>query len=193
MLLSVCHGLVKRDGKRGDLVVFDDQEGARLGRLENWTTFHSTMSLDAALIWVYRDAIEARIEGLGTPTGIAEFPMLNSEVRVLSGGEDVQRSTVHHTGDVLVDVHGPGQWKRKGVLYQNQIICADQFSGPGDSGAIALDADNRVVGMVVAVTNSPRISRTVLTPISAILKHDEFDDRLEIVTRMPTDLEEPRP
>ncbi len=185
MLLSVCHGLVKSNGKKGDVVVLGDGSGKRIGLLENWTTFHSQIQADAALVWVDPAIIGLALGSLGAPAGVVGNPLLDSDFSICTQGNVIRHGTVDSYQDVQSSPQGPGGWTDIDVLYQQQVICTDQCTVPGDSGAVAIDGNNNVIGMVVAVTDDGN-PRTVITPISSILQHPDFGRNLEVVLKLPS-------
>lgn len=189
MMLSVAHGLVRREANQQDIVM--TRTGRRLGRLRTWTTFYQAVTADIALVWIDPAAITAKVAKIGALKGEPVGKVSPQQtLRFLSGG-GVQEGTVRNvSGDLTLNVEGI-DWNLRDIDYCEQIICDPKCSQDGDSGAIVVDADNGVVGMIVGArdyvsNNGDPYSATLITPIGAILNHPDFGrGRLELVTDIP--------
>lgn len=166
----------------------------RLGRLLTWTTFYGSVTADIALVWVEPDHVAPTIQGLGLPAkDPAPLPNVGDELRLsprTSSGVARTSRVATPRADVTLPVRGP-DWSLADIVYRDQIICEPMFSQPGDSGAVVLDRQDRIVGMVIG--GRPLVShedgwtsQTIITPISAILRHPDFCARLEILTSIPS-------
>jgi len=198
LLLTAGHAVVRDAAQRGDPVESLAAPGQPFGVLRTWTTLKGETTVDAALVWVDPALVSPVIVGLGAPTGINTAPKVG-DVLYLSPlpGQTAKRATkIARIGESLTaGMTGP-DWYQS-VTLNNQIICQPGVSLGGDSGAVMLDAQGRVVGMVISGTgregedNSQAID--VLTPIAAILDHPALPEPLELVTAMPSDVVSPFP
>ena len=127
------------------------------------------------------------IMGLGVPAGAATRSGIGTELSIFTIGNP-RVSTIEARADVTVHVTGAGGWVRD-TLYRKQIICREQFSASGDSGAIALNGQGQAVGMVVAVTDPGETwgveRHTIITPIDAITGYLPFGDTLTVLRGLP--------
>jgi hypothetical protein len=191
-MLAAGHVVVPSNARQNDPIVAPDLPGSTLGRLLTWTDFDGDTTCDAALIWVDPDLVSAEINGLGVPTGVNTNPKPGDEVRLSpdpGGTGDVRTTKISEVGaDIVVDVTGP-DWSTT-VTYRKQILCSPMVSHGGDSGAIVLDADDRVIGMIVAggagdTARDPGV--TIVTPIAALLNNIDWQGTLNLVTQIPAD------
>lgn len=189
LMLSVAHGLVRREATQADLITSDD--GGAFGQLRTWTTFSSSVTADVALVWVDPAKVSGDLMGLGP---ISATPNLTPEadlpIRFFRQGK-VQKSHVTRLGqDIELTATGV-DWGIPGVTYADQIVCEPMFSEPGDSGSLVIDDNNRAVGIVVAGRPYVRsgghvVSQTIITPIGSILRHVDFDGvALRILPALP--------
>ena len=72
------------------------------------------------------------------------------------------------------------------LRYRDQLVCQPIITSGGDSGAVALDDQSRVVGMVVG--GWTEMNETIITPISTILNNSAWGGaQLELLTEVPAD------
>jgi lysozyme family protein len=80
-------------------------------------------------------------------------------------------------------------WNAPRLAYAGQIRCWPSVSLPGDSGAIFVDRENRVVGMLVGGTAG---LGDVVTPIGEIMTYPGWNGQPSLVTRIPDGAVAPR-
>lgn len=182
LMLAAGHVVLPPFARAGDAIT-DDQSGEIIGRLFTWTSIDGNPTADAALIWVDPTKVSPRLRGMGTPSGINLMPPEGTRVRIHPHeGQQAPRDALIRevNKDIDVIVTGPGWETPVKVTYRGQIATDSLISEGGDSGAIALDDQNRVVGMVIGGNED---AGTIITPISAILANTAWDGRqLELVT-----------
>ena len=194
LMLTALHVLVGANAKRGDPVASLASPGTTLGALRNWSNLDDgDTTVDAALVWIDPEKVSAQIVGLGAPSATTNpTPQVGDAVHLCPAivGAAVRTSTIQQLGqsvDITVSADG---WRLEDFTYQKQILCSPMISEAGDSGAVVLDAQNRVVGMVVAgvpeaMFQGQACSQTVITPIDAILSHPAFAGQLEVLAAIP--------
>lgn len=179
LLLTAGHVVLPSTARQNDPIYAVDIPGKVLGTLRTWTNFQDAPTADAAFIWVDPTLISPAIPGLGTPTDLNFSPQIGDTVRIVAAaGQTAPRTTIiQRTDDV--DLLMP-MWNET-ITYRGQLLCQPMVTVGGDSGALAVDDQNRVVGIVVsAVTQA---DYTVITPISAILSNSAWQGaQLELVT-----------
>ncbi len=192
-MISVGHGLLHQGAARGDPIVSDLDRTRVIGRLENWATFTEEMTADVALVWIDPTQVSAGNAGMGSLKGENRAPAPGTGVRlyksvpgsILQGQVPARRETITIPPIVCND------WQtEQAISYLDQMACTPVFNFAGSSGAVVIDPDNRVVGMAVAVDTIEEdghfTTRTVVTPIAAILDHEELGKNLVIVTKIPS-------
>ncbi|MGH7064965.1 MAG: phage tail tip lysozyme, partial [Stellaceae bacterium] len=165
------HVLVATKAQQFDPVVAKDLPGQTLGILFGWTDLtKGVTTTDAALVQVDPALVSPELGPLGLPKGTNLDPRIGARLSIFAAGQ-VRSGVIREIGvDRAVEVVGPDFTGSK--TYLNQIRC-DNFSLPGCSGAIAIDDDGKVVGMVVAGDGS---TFTLVTPIDAVLANPDFTD-----------------
>ncbi|AUT64889.1 hypothetical protein C2L65_35300 [Paraburkholderia terrae] len=184
MLLTAGHTVLSTTARQGDLISALQFPQTPLGVLLTWTALDGDVTVDAALIWVDPACVSADILGIGLPSIQASLqPQVGDAVRIFSSTSSPRQMTIDSVlQDVPILAHGP-DWSAA-ITYRGQILCSPGISHPGDSGAVAVDAQNRVLGMVVAGSEDTGI--TVVTPISAILQNSAWHGgELEILDSVP--------
>ncbi len=181
-LVTANHVLVATTAQQFDPVVAKDLPGQTLGVLFGWTDLNKgPTTTDAALVQVDPALVSPELGPLGPPKGTNLDPRVGARLSIFAAGQ-VRSGVIREIGvDRTVEVVGPDFTATK--TYLNQIRC-DNFSVPGCSGAIAVDDDGKVVGMVVAGDGS---TFTLVTPIDAVLANPDFGDGppLEIRATIP--------
>ncbi len=154
LLMTVGHAVLPSYAKQNDAIYAVDLPGVVLGMLRTWTNFQDTPTADAALIWVDPTRVSPNINCLGVPTTFNTAPQIGDALRIVPApGQSTPRETrIEQIGDV--DLLIPA-WA-KTVSYRNQLLCRPVITVPGDGGAIAVNAQNRVVGMVLGGADSAR-------------------------------------
>lgn len=201
LLLGCAHGLVRKAARQGDLVEAVEAPARPLGRLWTWTTLRSVITADVALVWVDPGRVSAEIGGLGAISAEPNLaPRVGDGLRMKPRvpGDAPRRARISRIDEVApLDAVGP-DWSVPGVSYAGQIVCEPMFTRGGDSGAVVVGDDGRLVGMVVGARplidlgGGRYASQTVITPIASILAHPDFaGDRLEIVAQVPVGLASP--
>ena len=182
MILTAGHVVLPSAAQQNDPVF--SASGQQLGVLRGWTGFGGPTTTDAAVIWVDPALVSPEIVGLGAPTGVNLSPQVGDVVRLYPrpDGAPVRTGKISRKGvPIDINLHGP-DWAQP-LTYQDQIMVSPQISQGGDSGAVVLDVQGRVVGMVVA--GSAATDETVVTPIGAILDHPDFKGRMDVLGQIP--------
>lgn len=197
LLMCAAHGLVRKAASPGDIIIAVDDDQP-IGLLQTWTTFRASVLADVALVWVHPKRVRATPTS-GTALKPPGGPLGASQRVTIVGGVSAPGKTgtiASPSADVPLPVNGPG-WHIDEVFYARQMICQPMFTRPGDSGAVVLDENGALAGMVVAArglveTGDDWVSQSIITPIAAILTHPDFGGRrLELVTTIPSDAEVP--
>lgn len=176
LMLVAGHVVLTSFARPGD-AIYDDETGDFIGRLFAWTAIDGDPTADAALVWVDPDLVGPELTALGTAADINANPAVGDILRIVpQAGQAMPREAIIRAVDTDVDivVVGPGWDVAPTIRYRGQIVCDRLFTESGDSGAIALDARQCVVGMVVA--GSSEVG-TVITPIAAILDNLAWGER----------------
>lgn len=166
-ILSNNHVLADENrARRGDPILapgpFDGGEEGRdqIGELATFIRirFDGEPNLvDAALAEINAREVDRAVRWLGVPRGTRD-PELGD--RLWKFG----RTTDLTTGEVIAVNVAVNVWYDHGLaLFDNQIVTGDMSDG-GDSGSLALDAENRAAALLFA--GSSRV--TVFNPISAV-------------------------
>jgi len=184
LLLTAGHVVLSTTAKQGDPIAAPDLGISTLGLLLTWTSLEGSVTADAALIWVNPSLISPSIMGIGRPDTTPAAGVQQSQIlRIFSSNATARQMKVDRvTDDVPVIARGP-DWSAS-LNYLGQIVCKPEISQPGDSGAIVVDNQNRVVGMVVAGSDGD--GTTIVTPISAILQNTAWGGgELEVLDNIP--------
>jgi hypothetical protein len=181
-LLTAGHVLVTPAARQFDPVEALDLPHQRFGMLQGWTGLGGPTTTDAALVHVDPALIDAAIGALGAPGPINTDLNRDMPLRIFAKGR-------MSTGRIMEpQVDRDLQTQTGIVTYRDQILCTC-FSEPGCSGAIAVDANNRPVGMVIGGNDLPERGETftLLTPIKAILEHPDWGNgpALELLDHLP--------
>ncbi len=179
-VVTASHVLVATKAQQFDRVVAKDLPGQTLGVLFGWTDLSKgPTTADAALVQVDPALVSPELGPLGPPKGTNLDPQVGAKLSIFAAGQ-VRSGVIREIGaDRTVEVVGPDFTGTK--TYLNQIRC-DNFSVPGCSGAIAIDDDGKVVGMVVAGDGS---TFTLVTPIDAVLANPDFTESTKAAARDP--------
>ena len=183
LLMTAGHVVLPSYARQNDAIYAVDLPSVVLGTLRTWTNFQDDPTADAALIWVDPNLIDPTIVGLCAPTTFNTTPQVGDTLRIFPGpGQSAPRQTsIQKVGNV--DMSMPA-WNDT-INYRNQLLCQPLVTISGDSGAIALDSQNRVVGMVVG--GSSDTSQTLVTPIAAILNNSAWNGaQLELLNAIPS-------
>jgi lysozyme family protein len=188
LLLTAGHVVLPTSAQQGDPIENLSLPGQAFGKLRTWTTLAGDTTVDAALIWVDPALVDPGVLGLGAVTGINTQPVKGQALRLVTrDGGPVRETEIDQLGyDIQLSAAGP-DWPLA-QLYRNQILCNPPISLDGDSGAVMLDTDNRVVGMLVGGAEGVG---DLVTPIAAILNHPDWKGQLELVTAIGTDAVSP--
>jgi hypothetical protein len=168
--LTAGHVLVGRTAKQRDKVEAKELPGDVIGLLMGWTGLGGQTTVDAALVRVDLETVSPEIGSLGVPTGVNLNPKVGDRLRIFAMGKERSGTIKNIETDRVITMVGPDFEQL--VTYRKQILCRN-FTVKGCSGAIAVDDDGRVVGMVVAGDEN---SFTLITPIGAILKHADWGE-----------------
>lgn len=184
LMLAAGHVVLPTFAQQGDAITTDSGDDI-IGRLFTWTNIDGDPTTDAALVWIDPAKVAPELKGLQAPTGINLAPAKGELVRIVPHvGQAAAREARIEAVDADIDVLvvGPGWPTAPTITYRSQIRTDRLITEGGDSGAIALDAQGRVVGMVVAGSAS---TGTVITPIAPILANAAWGGRqLELVDRI---------
>jgi hypothetical protein len=180
--LTLGQVLVSSEAAQFDRVEATDLPDQTIGRLYGWTNLDSDVTdvtVDAALVWVDPDLVLPEIQGFGVPRDINPLPNIGDKLRIFVKGQRHEGTIQDNGVDAEVTMIGPDF--SQNFTFRSQITCTG-FDTADCKGAIALDNDGLVVGMVVA-----RGEKTVITPIEAILGHPDWGqgDPLQLVTDVP--------
>jgi hypothetical protein len=181
-LLTANHVLVATTARQFDRVVAKDLPGQTIGVLFGWTDLNKgPTTTDAALVQVDPALVSPELGPLGPPKGGNLEPLVGTKLTIFAMGQR-RSGTIQKIGmDQAIEVVGPDF--RESKTYSNQILC-DSFSVDGCSGAMAIDDEGKIVGMVVGGDGS---TFTLVTPIDAVLSNPDFGDGppLEIRASIP--------
>jgi hypothetical protein len=181
-LLTANHVLVATTAQQFDRVVAKDLPGQTIGMLFGWTDLNKgPTTTDAALVQVDPALVSPELGPLGPPKGVNLDPLVGTKLTIFAMGQR-RSGTIQKIGmDQAIEVVGPDFQESK--TYLNQILC-DNFSIDGCSGAMAIDDEDKIVGMVVGGDGS---TFTLVTPIDAVLSNPDFGDGppLEIRASIP--------
>ena len=188
-LLTAGHVVWSGGARQGDLIEAKDLPGQRFGELFDWSVPDDAFTTtDAALIRVDPALVSPDMGTGPAPKPDPNLDPKEGDVLTIFALGDKRSGKIRRLGvtkDVPVTVFG----QKLTLKYQNQIEC-DSFTTPGCSGAMAVDQDNRIVGMVVAgeqTGTEAEPAYTLITPIGALLSDPAWDsnDALQICTAIP--------
>jgi Phage tail lysozyme len=185
--LTAGHVLVGRTAQQLDPVEAKDLPGKTVGLLYGWTSLDGPTTTDAAIVQVDPGLAMPDIGTLGVPAGMNSNPQVGEELTIFAMGQK-RSGTIKEIGvDVPINMVGPDF--EQSITYRNQIKC-DAFDVPGSSGAIAIDDNKNIVGMVVGGDSA---TFTLVTPIDWILSHPDWGDgpALEIKATIPSTAKSP--
>ncbi|MFZ5551327.1 MAG: phage tail tip lysozyme [Pseudomonadota bacterium] len=184
LMLAAGHVLLPPFAQQGDAITTGEGDDI-IGRLFTWTSIDGDPTTDAVLIWIDPAKVTPELKGLRAPTGINLAPARGDVIRIVPhAGQQAAREARIEAVDADIDVlvAGPGWPTTPTITYRSQIRTDRLISEGGDSGAVALDAQGRAVGMVVAGSAG---TGTVITPMAAILANPAWGGRqLELVDRI---------
>jgi hypothetical protein len=183
LLLTAGHVVLPSYAKQNDTINAVDPPDLVLGTLRTWTNFQDSPTADAALIWVDPALVDVAIIGLGVPAQFNNAPQIDDRLRLIPGiGSSTPRETyIRNVGPAEMNIPA---WNTT-LTYADQLLCEPLVTTSGDSGAIVLDDENNVVGMVVG--GSASTNQTCITPISAILNNSAWrGGQLQLLQSIPT-------
>jgi hypothetical protein len=148
-----------------------------IGKVARWGALRFTADtfpnlFDAAIARVDPIVVVPDIFSLGRPLGVRDAVPNGTPVRKCGATTDVTRGVVVRSDYFCAFFYTDPQGARHRAGFQQQILCrapggtTGSFSERGDSGAAVLDAENRVIGLVVGATDDG----TVVCPISPVLQ-----------------------
>jgi Mannosyl-glycoprotein endo-beta-N-acetylglucosaminidase len=196
-LLTAGHVVWSDGARQGDLIEAKDLPGARFGMLFDWSVpADEFTTTDAALIRVDPALASPNI---GDGNALRPDPNLEPKtndvltVFALGHSRSGRIRALNVTKDVKVTVFG----ESRSVTYRNQIEC-ECFTAAGSCGVVAVDKDNRIVGMVIAGDETGTDTEppyTLITPINALLSNPAWDsdETLAICTAIPDGVVFPPP
>ncbi|WP_155644410.1 phage tail tip lysozyme [Burkholderia territorii] len=188
LLMTAGHAVLATNTRQGDPVESPDMPGTVLGLLLTWTSLTGNVTADVALVWVDPALVTPEIIGIGLPKGGVTDVRAAQRVRLFSlRGIPREMRVDQASANVPLLARGP-DWSAH-LTYRAQIMCRpaspQMATQPGDSGAIVVDDNNRVIGMVVAAADDAA-GITVVTPIFAILNHPAWrGGTLEVLDSIP--------
>ena len=188
LLLTAGHVVLPTYAKQNDLIENLSLPGQKFGMLRTWTSLSGATTVDAALVWVDPAVAEPTIVGMNALVGINTGPNVGDDLYLypIDSGQLRATKITDLSYDIQLSAAGP-DWSLA-QMYTGQILCNPPISIDGDSGAVMVDKDNNVVGMVVGGAESVG---DLVTPIAAILNHPDWKGQLELVTSMPADAQSP--
>lgn len=146
----------------------EDMAGNPVGRVVAATA--PPDGIDAALVELDTD-IDPALGELGVPTGWSTLLWPGIELRCIGATTGIQAFTTEILADrqtARIPYPGPNgttvTWRLDGQLH-----CRRPFGQGGDSGAMAVDRNGLLVGMLVGIDADS--SNAVLTPIKRIIDH----------------------
>ena len=188
LLMTAGHAVLPSFAKQNDPIRCLALPGAPFGALRTWSGYDSPTTVDVALIWVDPALVSPYIMGLGAPTGLNTSPQKGARLRLFTPAGGAPRETFITELDYDIQMSVPGPDWPLTALYHHQLLCSPAISGPGDSGAVMVDDQLRVVGMVVGGSKSVG---DLVTPIDAILNYPGWKGQLRLVTEKPDNATSP--
>lgn len=189
LLMGAAHGLVRKEAKPGDPIAASADKHL-IGVLQTWITFRQMITADVALVWVDPSRVRPEPANGGPlkPPGALPAPSEKIEIIGGIGGPGREGIIADNDEDIPLPAEGPDWSIAQRVVYAHQMVTTDMVSEGGDSGAIVVDKDRAIAGMVVGGRPLVKVgaiwtSQTVITPIRQIFNHPDFGGRmLELVT-----------
>jgi hypothetical protein len=184
LLLTAARVLVGRTAEQFEAieaVEAVDLPGKPIGCLYAWSDLNGPTTADVALVHVDPALVDAGIGPSGAPKGTNLDPKLGDKLTIFASGK-THNLTITSFGDQTIDRVTPDS--RAPVNYLNQIIC-DPATEDRCVGAMAMDGNNNIVGMVVGGDGT---SFTLVTPIDALLSYTfggPEGPALEVCTSVP--------
>jgi hypothetical protein len=151
------------------------QPVARLVKPGDWTVFsESQPSLaDAAIARIETDDVTAQIGNIGLPSGIRD-PAPGMTVTIVGARSNTSSSLVRRLDQAISVPYRVSPSQYAYYPFIGVVECAE-FTASGDSGAIVLDAENRVTGLHMAGQLGTASFFCPIRPVLDLL-------RIEIVT-----------
>jgi hypothetical protein len=163
LLLTAARVLVGRTPELFEAVEAVDLPGKPIGCLCAWSDLNGPTTADVALVHVDPALVDARIGPSDAPKGTNLDPKPGDKLRIFANGK-THNLTITGFGDqTTIDRVTPDS--RGSVNYLNQIIC-DPATEDSCVGAMAMDSNNNIVGMVAGGDGR---TFTLVTPIDALL------------------------
>jgi hypothetical protein len=167
LLLTAARVLVGRTAEQFEAVEATDLPGKPIGCLYAWSDLKEPATADVALVHVDPALVDAGIGPLGVPTGTNLNPQLGDKLTIFANGQTHNLTITGpgdtDSGDRTISRVTPDSQAL--FTYRNQIIC-DPATDDRCVGAMAMDADNKIVGMVVGGDGR---TFTLVTSIDALL------------------------
>src|SRR6266436_2102761 len=183
--LTAGHVLLSSTAEQFDRMEAKDLPGETIGMLFGWTSLDGQVTVDAALVWVNPKLVSPETQGFIAPTDINPLPDIGDKLHLFVKGQE--HVGVIEDNGAPVSITVTGQDFNQEFTFQGQITCTG-FETLDCDGAIAVDENNLVVGMVVGRGVMVGLGeRTVVTPIEGILKHPDWGpgEPLQLVTAVP--------
>ena len=166
LLLTAARVLVGRTAEQFEAieaVEAVDLPGKPIGCLYAWSDLKGPTTADVALVHVDPALVDAGIGPSGAPKGTNLDPKLGDKLTIFADGKAHNLTITSFSDQTTIDRVTPDS--RASVNYLNQIIC-DPATEDRCVGAMAMDGNNNIVGMVVGGDGT---SFTLVTPIDALL------------------------
>jgi hypothetical protein len=162
LLLTAARVLVGRTAEQFEAIEAVELPGKPIGCLYAWSDLKGPTTADVALVHVDPALVDASIGPSGAAKGTNLNPAIGDKLTIFTNGT-AHNLTITNFGDQTIDRVTPDS--RVSVNYLNQIIC-DPATEDRCVGAMAIDASNKIVGMVVGGDGR---TFTLVTPIDALL------------------------
>jgi hypothetical protein len=166
LLLSAARVLVGRTAEQFEAIEAIeavDQPGKPIGCLYAWSDLQGPTTADVALVHVDPALVDPGIGPSGAPKGTNLDPKVGDKLTIFANGQAHNLTITSFSDQTTIDRVTPDS--RAPVNYLNQIIC-DPATEDRCVGAMAMDGNNNIVGMVVGGDGT---SFTLVTPIDALL------------------------
>lgn len=163
LLLTAARVLVGRTAEQFEAIEAVDLPGKPIGCLYAWSDLKGPTTADVALVHVDPALVDAGIGPAGAPKGTNLDPKLGDQLTIFADGKVHNLTIMGFSDQTTIDRVTPDS--RAPVNYLNQIVC-DPATEDRCVGAMAMDGNNNIVGMVVGGDGT---SFTLVTPIDALL------------------------